>query len=68
VRTCLVYDIDKVLGIVAREVFDHLNLVAVREDSRDQGDAFVRGEGIADQPIPGWKSTARKKTVKSINK
>jgi len=63
VRAYLVYDVDKVLGVVAGEMFDHLHLVAVREDSRDQGDAFVYIEGMADQPFPGWKPTARKKTV-----
>jgi len=66
-RAYLVYDIDKVLGIVSREVLDHLNLVAVREDTRDKGNSFVRGEGMADQPFPGWTPAARKKTVKSMN-
>lgn len=57
-ETCLIYHIDKSLGIVLREVANHLNLTVVREDRCDYGDALIRSEGMADQPLPGWYSTA----------
>ena len=58
VETRLVYHIDKGLGIVLREVANHLNLIVVREDCCDYGDALIPSEGITDQPFPGWYSTA----------
>ena len=63
----LVYDINKVLGVVAREVFNHLNLVVVREDGRDQRDAFIRGEGVTNQSFPGWAPTGDSRMAKLIN-
>jgi hypothetical protein len=46
--TYLIYCIDNILGIVPREIFSHLDVIVVRENCRDQRDALVRGEGIAD--------------------
>jgi hypothetical protein len=51
----LAYRIDSVLGIVPEEISSHPDLVMVREDRRNQRDAFVRGESMADQLFPGWR-------------
>ena len=59
-----VYHIDKCLCIASSETFDHFNLIMVQEDCSDQGDALVCGEGLGNQPLPGWVFTARKKAVK----
>jgi hypothetical protein len=53
-ETHLIYHIDKGLGIVPREVPNDFDLIAVREDLRDQRDAFVSGEAVTDQPFPSW--------------
>jgi hypothetical protein len=67
VETYLIYYVDKVLGILSREMFDCLDLVIIREDGNYQRDALVCGEGIADQSLPGWRVTADEDTVKLMN-
>ena len=47
-ETYLVYCVDKVFGILSREVFDRFNLVVVREGGHYQGDALARRKGTAD--------------------
>ena len=61
---CLVYHVDKGLGIVSREAFDFLYLRRVREDRLYQGDAPVLGKGVADQSLPGGRFTAHDDTVR----
>ena len=61
------YQIDKVLGIIPRKVFDHPDLDIVREDHRDQRDAVVDCEGIIDQLFPDWMFTAQDKSVKLMD-
>ena len=63
-RTCLIYCIDEGLGIISREVFDHLDLIGVREDGRYQTNTLVYGKGISDQPFPSGNVTTREDTVK----
>ena len=55
--------IDKVLGIIPRKAFDHLDLDLVQEDFCDQRDAVVGGESIdiADQLLPDRVFAAHKK-------
>ena len=65
--THIVYHIDEDLSIISREISDHFDAIAVREDGHYQGDAFLWGEGITDQPFPGWDVTAHEKVVKSMN-
>jgi len=67
VGTYLVYLVDNGLGIISGEVLDHLDLITVREDRRDQGDTLVRGEGIAGQPFPCCVVAAHGKTVRPGN-
>ena len=62
--THFVYHVNKGLSIISREMSDHLDLIAVREDGRYQGGALVRGKGIADQPVPGGEVAIRKNRVK----
>ena len=50
--TYLVHNINEYLGIVHREVFDHLDLIIIRENCRNQSDMFIYGKGIADQLFP----------------
>lgn len=52
-ETYLVYNVDERLGIVPREIFDHLDLIIIRENFRNQSDTFVHGKSIADQFFPG---------------
>ena len=63
----LLYQIDRILGIIPREVFEHLDLDIIREDYRDQGDTVVGGEGITDQLFPDRMFAAHEKAVKLIN-
>lgn len=42
-----IYYVNKGLGIISREMTDHLDPVAVGEDGRYQGNALVCGERIA---------------------
>ena len=65
--THLLYQINKILGIISREVFDHLNLDVVRINCLYQRDAVMRGEGAADQLFPDRVSAAHEKAVKLIN-
>jgi len=53
-KTYLIYRIDEGPRIVLRKLSDCLNQGIIRKDRCDQGNAFVRGEGRADQPLPGW--------------
>ena len=65
--THLVDHIDKRLGIVPRQVFDHLDLIMIRKYCRDQTCALVRDEGMADQPLPGCVFTVHEEAVKLTN-
>ena len=51
-ETCLVFHINKSLGIVSREVSGHLGLIAVREDCRDQRYVLVCRQGGVDELLP----------------
>ena len=42
----LIYHVDIVLSIVPRERFNRIDLIIIREDIRNQRDAFGRGEGM----------------------
>jgi hypothetical protein len=44
-------------------VSDHLDLITVQGDRLDERDALVHGEGVADQPLPGWMFAAHEKAV-----
>ena len=63
----LLYQIDKMLGIIPREVFDHLDLDIIRIDCLDQRDAVMSGEGMTDQLFPDRMFAAHEKAVKLIN-
>ena len=70
VKSCgghLVYHIDKVLGIVPRELSDPPDLIAIREDCSNQRDAAVYGKGITNQLFPRWMFAGCKKIVDSTN-
>ena len=45
-------------------MLNNLNFVTVGEDVRDQGDAFIRGEGTNYQALPRWNTSANGKTVR----
>ena len=66
-ETYLIYNVDESLGIIPREVSDHLNLITIREDCRDQRDALVCGEGVTDQLFPSWDFTVHEVAVELIN-
>ena len=51
-----IYHIDKGLGIVSVEMSDYLGLITVRKNVFNQRDAFVCGEGMVNQPFPGWEA------------
>ena len=65
--THLVCDIDKGLGIVPREVFDHLNLIVVQENRCDKGDTPIRGKGRTDQLFPGQVFAVHEEVVELMN-
>ena len=65
--TYLIYHIDKDLGIISGEVPHHLSLISVGKDCRDQRDAFICGDRLADQPFPGWIFTVHNEAVKLTN-
>ena len=67
VGTYGVHLIDKNLGIIPREIFDHLNQVILQKYCSDQRYAFVRGEGMIDQPFPGWSFAARERVVRLVD-
>ena len=58
VCTHLGYRIKKCLGIIPVKLPDHLGLVVVREDFHDKSGAFVSGECMANQLLPGWAFSA----------
>jgi hypothetical protein len=61
-----VYHVDKVLGIIPREIFNRLDLIMIQEGSRYQRVALMRGKCVAEQLFPGWNVTSRVTTrVKS---
>ena len=68
IRSCVetnrIHYVDKVLGIVPDEVFNHLHLSMVRKDCCDQRDALGHSESLADQPFPGWDFTVHEEPVK----
>ena len=57
--TRLIYHIDECLGVISREIFEHLNLITVREDGCYQTSALFRGNGRANQPFPSGRVTRR---------
>jgi hypothetical protein len=61
--TCLVHLIDKRLGIISGEISDHIDLIRVRENRRNQGDALALNEGIVDQTFPRLAVAAQNKIV-----
>ena len=67
VGTYLVYHINKVLGIVTRNLFNHLDLIVIQEHFRDQRDPIVCGKSMISQLFPDWTFTAREKAVKLVN-
>jgi hypothetical protein len=67
VETYLVYYVDEFLGILSREMLDHLYLIIAREDGHYQRGALVRRKGIIDQPFPGWRVTTDEDPVNLTN-
>ena len=63
--TCLIYRINESLCITLGELSNHFSLIVVQEDRRDQRDALVHGEGMTNQPFPGF--TAREEAVKLMD-
>ena len=59
----LIYGINKSLRINPRELSNCINLIVVQENRRDQRDALVHGEGVTDQPFPGWDFAAHEEAV-----
>jgi len=61
-RTCnracayLIYPVDQGLGTIPGDMFNHLDPIIVQEDCRDQRDASVRCEGVADQEVTNRQS------------
>ena len=64
--TCLVYNIDEGLGVIPREICNHLGLIMVCENCRDQRNALVRCEGTVDQLFPGRTFAAYEKVALTI--
>ena len=62
----LINHVDKGLGIFPTEGLQHFNLVAVREDGRDHGDAFACSKFPVDQTFPRWSAAAREKPVRLV--
>ena len=58
----LIYQVDEDLSIVPTKTSNHPNLMVVREDIHDQGDAFVCDDRTADQTFPR-RDTAHEKLV-----
>ena len=48
----LVYQINKGLSLIPRELFDHLDLIAIREDRCDLRNALMLGKGVGDELFP----------------
>ena len=67
VGSYLVYHINKVLGIVTRKLFNHLDLIVILEHFRDQRDLIVCGKSMISQLFPDSTFTMREKAVKLVN-
>jgi hypothetical protein len=65
--TCLVYCVNKELCVVLEEVIDHFNLIWIREDQCDSGDALVRSEALSDKFLPSRDVPVKEATPKSNN-
>ena len=59
----LIYSVDEDLSIIPTETSNYPNLIVVREDGRDQGDAFEFRDRTADQTFPR-RDTAHEKPVR----
>jgi hypothetical protein len=62
-----VYQVDKGLSIISGEMLNRLYFIIVREDGRYQGDALVRGRGMADQSFPEWSAAVYERIISSTN-
>lgn len=60
----LVHRIDKGLCILPTEMSNQLEPIVFGEDGSNQRNALLCPESGADQPLPGRRITARKKTVR----
>ena len=63
----LIHHINKRLSVTSAQMLNHLSIIAVGEDIRDQGDALIRAEGTINQAFPDWNSAAREKVVRQTN-
>ena len=53
--TCLVYHIDKSLGVVPTEAVDHVTLILTREDRLDQRRKQTWGKHSLDRTLTIWR-------------
>ena len=67
VGSYLVYHINKVLGIITRKLFNHLDLIVILKHFHDQRDLIMCGKSMISQLFPDWMFTTRKKAVKLVN-
>ena len=63
----LIYRVNEYLGIITKEISNHLDLVVVREDGCYERGALMRGKGVASQPFPGRGVTAHDYAVKQMD-
>lgn len=66
--THLVYHVNKSLGVLPGEMFEHFELIAIREDRRYQFDALMWRKGGVDESFPGGRVTRYENVVKPTNK
>ena len=53
-RTCLIYHIDKLLGVHPIEAKDHVVFTRSREDCLNQRMKFMRSKRAIDQALTDW--------------
>ena len=63
----LVDHVNKRLGVISGEIFEHLELVTIGENGLDQIDAFMCRNGGADQLFPCRRVPKFGNTVKPAN-
>lgn len=63
----LVNRIDECLSIVPAKAINHITLIFVGKNGRDQGDALTCGGGAINQTFPHWRTAASRKEVRLTN-
>ena len=58
--TYLIYDINKCLCIVPKEITNRVTCILIRENRLDQGREFMRNKRASDQAYIGWSVKVEK--------